>query len=331
MKRILLLAAALMIVVVGGMYLWPQQTVAQSAKERAAALTGLPIEINITSEPLSMRQSPSEPVRFVAGWALTSDHEDFGGFSGLVLEPENGSLVALNDKGDWWKVPFDAMQVVAPAGGTIQAHFMGAKSDKRKLDAESVVAHRDGYLISYEQIHRLSFQPELGGKPSKPEGFAEVNFTGMSKNGGMEAITILPTNDLLAFSERGLDTRGTLKAWLVSANGAQTLRFAPPKSFAPTDAATLPNGDVLVLLRKYSAVEGVAVKIHHVKAGDIRPGAIVSGAPILELTPSDPVDNMEGLDLVALDNSTVRIAMISDDNFNPLQRTLLMIFDYIYQ
>ncbi len=40
---------------------------------------------------------------------------------------------------------------------------------------------------------------------------------------------------------------------------------------------------------------------------------------------------MEGMDLVALDENTVRIAMISDDNFNPLQRTLLMMFDYTYQ
>ena len=39
------------------------------------------------------------------------------------------------------------------------------------------------------------------------------------------------------------------------------------------------------------------------------------------------VDNFEGIALQSLEDETLRIWIISDDNFNPRQRTLLMAFD----
>lgn len=333
MKRTTLIAGLLVFALAGGALLWPEENaIGQMSAEEAARVTGLPIDIDVRAEPLALSLNDhSANMSFVGGWALTSDHEDFGGFSGLVLEPVAGQLLAISDKGDWWQAPFNALSGNAPLGGSMRSYTMGAVADKRALDAESLVKLSGGYLIAFEQKHRLEFQPEVGGKPTTDTGFAPIDFAGVSDNSGMEAIALLPSGELLAFAERGRDTRGKQKAWLVSAVESKPLFFAPPKNFAPTDAATLPNGDVLVLLRKYSAIDGVEVRLHHLVAANIQPGAVLTGEPILKLTPEGPVDNMEGLDLVVLDDNTVRIAMISDDNFNPLQRTLLMLFDYTYQ
>lgn len=333
MKKTNLIAGVLVLAIVGGAVLWPEDNaVGQMTEAEAARATGLPIDIKVSSEPLALSLADQDTnISFVGGWALSSDHEDFGGFSGLVLEGAAGELLAINDKGDWWHAPFNPSTARAPTGGSMRAYTMGAVADKTDLDAESLLQTNGGYLISFEQNHRLEFQPEIGGRPTSKTGFAPIDFAGISKNGGMEAITLLPTGELLAFAERGRDTQGRLKAWLVSEDQVAPVFFAPPKNFAPTDAATLPNGDVLVLLRKYSAIDGVEVRLHHLAAADILSGAVLKGAPILKLTPEGPVDNMEGMDLVALDENTVRIAMISDDNFNPLQRTLLMMFDYTYQ
>lgn len=333
MKQFFILACITFSAVAGVAAFWPQETVsAQMTAEEAARATGLPVEIKVSAEPLALSlPSGSGNMSFVAGWALTSDHEDFGGFSGLVLEEDAGRLLAINDKGDWWQAPFNPLSGRAPLGGTMRGYTMGAVADKIDLDAESLLRMNGGYLISFEQNHRLEFQPEVGGKPTLDTGFATIGFAGVSKNGGMEAIAVLPSGELLAFTERGRDTQGKLKAWLVSNEEAKPLFFAPPKNFAPTDAATLPNGDVLVLLRKYSVIEGVEVRLHHLKADSIIAGAVLSGEQVLRLTPDGPVDNMEGLDVVTLSDDTVRLAMISDDNFNALQRTLLMLFDYKYQ
>lgn len=299
-----------------------------------AESAGLPVEVTIVANPLE-RPILDEPIEqglsFAGGWILASDHEGFGGFSGLVVDGDAGSLVAISDKGDWWQAPFDVVGALPPGTGSMRNYTFGAIADKEDLDAESLIRFQGGYLVAFEQNHRLEFLTEVGGKPSPPSGLANIDFSGVSNNSGMEAIAFLPSGSLLAFTERGLDTSGRLKAWLVSDDSVTDLYFAPPANFAPTDAAVLPNGDVLVLLRKYSAVEGVAVKVMHVEATGISPGAVLAGREILHLTPEGPVDNMEGLDVVTLADDKVRLVMISDDNFNPLQRTLLMMFDYKYQ
>ena len=325
-RQILFVVAgcALLFVAVAGFLSFGKSTV--QAQETA----GRTVDTAVKAEALLLDQMPETPARYAAGWALSSENDDFGGFSGLVVSTDAKTLVAINDKGDWWQAGFDLHAVAAPTQGTMRGFVPGAVADKSDLDAESLIRFREGFLVSFEQNHRLEFVAEPGEKPV-PANMAAIDFGGISSNGGMEAIALLPSGTLLAFAERGLDVGGRLKAWLVNEDATASVYFEPPANFAPTDAATLPNGDILVLLRKYSAIEGVAIKVVHLKAGDVRPGAVMEGAEILHLTPEGPVDNMEGLDIAILDDDTVRLVMISDDNFNPLQRTLLMMFDYDYR
>lgn len=330
MKKNRIVWLAGLIVVAGGI-------VAAGGLSRGSMATsgnddGQPVDIDVTAIELPRSQPPLHPLtRFRGGWVLTSEHPEFGGFSGLLIDAEAGQLLAISDEGNWWRAPFDSRQLQAPGTGTMQGYAPGVAADKTDLDAESLIRFGDGLLVSFEQNHRLEFMPEVGAKPIAPPGLAPIDFAGVSNNSGMEAITLLPSGSLLVFIERGLSSNGLLKARLVSSESVEDLAFRPPVNFAPTDAATLPNGDVLVLLRHYSAIDGVAVKVHHIRANDITAGAVLSGDEILHLTPEFSVDNMEGLDVVPLDGSTVRLVMISDDNFNPLQRTLLMMFDYEYQ
>ena len=302
----------------------------KSLTAQAQEAAGGPVDILVSAEALSLQPLQGENVRFAGGWSLRSANEDFGGFSGLVLDPNANTLIAINDKGDWWQAGFNPLAGTAPTSGTLRGYVPGTVADKIDLDSESLARFRGGFLVSFEQRHRIEFVANPGSKPA-PSGLAPINFAGVSGNSGLEAIAMLPSGALLAFAERGLDLNGRLKAWLVTEGAATNISFKPPANFAPTDAAALPNGDVLLLLRKYSAVEGVAVKVLHIKAEDIQPGTVLGGVEILHLTPEGAVDNMEGLDVIAMDENTVRMVMISDDNFNPLQRTLLMMFDYDYR
>jgi len=302
----------------------------------AAAENGsLPVEIVVVASELPRDQplvaNPGgSKVRFEGGWALSSSHEGFGGFSGLVVDSENNSLVAISDKGDWWQASFDARAYLPPTAGIMQGYSPGAIADKKDLDAESLIRFEGGFLVSFEHNHRLEFVKEAGTAGAAPP-LATIDFGGVSMNSGMEAITRLDSGQVLAFAERGRDGGGRQKAWLVSADKVDNIWFKPPVNFSPTDAATLPNGDVLVLLRHFSAIDGVAIKVHRIKAAQIVSGATLIGEEILHLTPEFSVDNMEGMDVVSLDGNTVRLVIISDDNFNSFQRTLLMMFDYDYR
>lgn len=297
------------------------------------------VDIQVTA--VSIPLDPSQPSRrtvgkteYVGGWALTSPSKSFGGFSGLMVTPENNSLLAINDRGEWWQASFDTRNMQQPPSNNKVLPYEGVANEGAKvdLDAESIIPYNNGVLISFEQRHRLEWVPSPGSVAKAPGFMLSASFAGISDNGGMEAITLTHDGKLLAFAERGLDQAGMLKAWLSTSDGrVETLSFKPPRNFAPTDAATLPNGDVLLLLRQYSAIDGVAIKVHHIRRADIQAGGLLAGDEILHLTPKMSVDNMEGLDVVVLDDNTVRLVMVSDDNFNALQRTLLMMFDYKFQ
>lgn len=301
----------------------------------AAMDADLPVAMTVQASQLPLDQTFKQStgghrVRFEGGWTLSSGHDGFGGFSGLVIDDENKTLLAISDKGDWWQTPFDVQRFSPPTAGIMRGYAKDTAADKKDLDAESLIKFDGGYLVSFEQNHRLELVTEVG-EGGVPAPLAKIDFSGVSMNSGMEAIARLKDGKLLAFSERGRNRKGQLKAWLVSAVSVQDLWYKPPANFAPTDAATLPNGDVLVLLRYFSAIEGVAIKVHRIKAGDIAAGAELTGEEVLHLTPEFSVDNMEGMDAVVLDDNTVRLVMISDDNFNLVQRTLLMMFDYDYR
>jgi hypothetical protein len=272
----------------------------------------------------------ADTVQFRGGWVLSSPTPAFGGFSGLVLEPDAHELLAINDRGGWWRSAFDPTNGEPPSGISMMAYSPDTEFKKEELDSESLIHFDGGYLVSFEQNHRLEWMTAPAEAPVVSPLSSEIDYTGLSNNGGMEAIVELADGRLLAFTERGLAGDGTLKAWLVNKGGAETLSFYPPKNFSPTDAARLPDGSILVLLRRYSVVDGNAIKVLHIQASSIQAGNRLVGTEILSLSPKFTVDNMEGLDVAVLDENTVRLVMISDDNFNPLQRTLLLMFDYQY-
>ena len=49
---------------------------------------------------------------------------------------------------------------------------------------------------------------------------------------------------------------GAVFGWLIADRKAQRLVYRPRNLFKPTDMAVLPNGDVLVLERRYTPISG---------------------------------------------------------------------------
>lgn len=293
------------------------------------------IEVRAVAVPLN-EEDPSQrttgKLSYVAGWALTADNPRFGGFSGLQMDAA-GNLVAINDLGNWLTAKLDLGAIgrgklllsdvaFAPYGNRTEAN----KDDKEAYDAEGLVRFGEQFLVSFEQDHRVRITAP--GQPDAPWPPAEaIDFGALAPNGGLEALTWTKGGNLLAFAERGLDVDGRLKGWLVKGTGASLLYLKPPKNFAPTDAATLPGGDVVLLLRRYSVLDGVAVKLVRIKADDIKPGAVLAGEELAHLQPPLAVDNLEALDVMAMPDGRARLFIMSDDNLRQSQRTLLLIFD----
>lgn len=270
------------------------------------------------------------PLVFAGGLALTSNDPRFGGFSGLVVSEGGRRLTAVSDKGWFWraKLKYLGNELTGVAGGEL-GRLAGAGGEplplgKAAADAEELEQLPGGLLVSFERGRGLWIYPDddlrAGARPLPLPSFMQDS----PANKGVEALARLGDGRILAICEK--HGPGDLSlAGLWDGRRWQRLHFLRSDGFLPTSASVLPDGTVLFLERRYTPIEGVAVRISALPAKAIQPGRVLSPKVWALLEPPYTVDNFEGLSVVQR-NGQSWLYIISDDNYSPLQRTLLLAF-----
>ena len=195
----------------------------------------------------------------------------------------------------------------------------------REHDAEALArAPEGGIFVAFERDHRLWRYDQPGALPVPIEGPAE--FRAQPLRESLEALTTLADNRLLAISE-GLKTENGVAAWVRDAHGRWSrLTWRTDGGFRPTGAATLPDGHVLVLERRFPPV---GARFRRIEPAAIVPGAVLEGQEIACLEGTLTVDNMEGIDALRFPDGKTLVYVISDNNYSPIQTTLLMLFELL--
>lgn len=275
-------------------------------------------------------------IAFRGGLVLRSPYRHFGALSGLEVRAD-GSLVAITDtgfwltgqlteEGDWLRGVTDfRMAPMRDADGDIA-------NTKSSTDAEGLrFDPRNGtYVVSFENNHRVSrFGSDL--EEARPVPVALPSLAGLGGNRGIEAVAVAPEGGplgdaLVLFSESADDGNGGIRGWIVGGPQAGAFSVRRYGTFAITDAAFLPNGDLFILERNFSLSEGIGLRIRRLSVADMRPGAMVDGPVILFDDHLFQIDNMEGLALRERPDGSILITLVSDNNHNLLQRTLLLQF-----
>jgi hypothetical protein len=199
-------------------------------------------------------------------------------------------------------------------------------------DSEALAVDGDSVFVGFERVHRIArfaFGKD-GLKAHAKEVPTPAQMRKLPSNKGIEGLIFVPHSmplggTLIAFSERGLDAEGNLLAFLVGGPAPGIFKLRRHDEYDISDAEVLPPGDVLLLERKFSWTDGIRIRIRRIALAQIRPDALVDGPVIFEADTRDQVDNMEGLAQHRSGADTV-LTMVSDDNFSPLQRTLLLQF-----
>ena len=154
----------------------------------------------------------------------------------------------------------------------------------------------------------------------------------MPTNQGIEALTVLKggpyKGSVVAFAERFTRGSGYHTGWIWIGGGEpQRFQLQDIDGFNITDAAGLADGSLLVLERYFRWTEGVKMRLRHIPAGEIAPGARITGRTLIEADSSFDIDNMEGLAVHRGAGGETILSLISDDNFNHfLQRTVFLQF-----
>lgn len=306
--------------------------------------TSAPVSIEVNARPIpSFDLRDRARVRFGAlqfrgGLLLTSPFRGFGGLSGLRLDANGERFVAISDKATWFtgRLVYSGREIVGLAE-VEAAPMLGPDGQpltaRRWYDTEAIA--RDGALIyaGIERVHQL-LRYDFGRDGVAARGEVMPAPAGLRKlpnNGGIEALVMVPKDQplagtLIAISERGLDAEGNTIGFLIGGRRPGSFAVRRSEGYDISDAALLPQGDLLILERKFSWTTGVGIRIRRIALAPLAPGATIDGRTIFEADLGYEIDNMEALDVhVDAEGETV-LTMLSDDNFSVLQRTLLLQF-----
>jgi hypothetical protein len=307
-----------------------------AAPRHAAGATLALLSQSVPLNPRDPAQAAIGGLEYRGGIALRSTDRRFGGFSALYVSPGGERCLALSDRGTWMRcrLLYDENGRLVGAEGGETGPLVdedGALLDARPGagDAEAMAVLPDGsVVVAFERDHRLLHYPESEPPFAKPpERFASpTGIENAPDNGGIKALAHVGRGFFLAIAERLADGAGALAGWVGRMGGWEPLPYARTGAFRPADAALLPEGDVLVLER-HAVSGGYAVRLARLARNAIAPYRRLEGAEVARWGPPLTTDNFEGL---AVRRGRARgetiLLLISDDNANPLQRTLLLQF-----
>jgi hypothetical protein len=254
------------------------------------------------------------------------------------MQPDGAQFLSLSDKG-WWlkgRIVYDR-SVPAGIADAVMAPMLGPDgqtlASRRWYDTESIAPDGGTLYVSIERVNRI-VRFDYGrdgllarGHPIElPAGMRTLPY-----NKGVEAMAFVPRHlplggTLIAISERGLDREGNIIGFLIGGPRPGTFSVRRTAEFDVSDAAQLPAGDLLILERKFSWTKGLYIRMRRIALADVRPGAVVDGPSLLDADLGFAIDNMEGLSVHRSPAGETVLTLVSDDNFSPIQRTLLLQF-----
>lgn len=276
---------------------------------------------------------------FLGGIELSSPEPLFGAFSSIRFR-DNQHFLGVFDTGYFveGRITRDAAGRLSGMADIRLAPLLNANgqvsSSKYMVDAESLALDGDRAYVGFEQRHRVvAYEPlsDLGHAQASAALPLSFDINQLSSNGGIEALLLSPpasplAGALMALSEKSIDENGNNYAGILSGPLQGEFRVKPHDGFEITDGAFLPNGDLLLLERRFSIATGVGMRLRRIEGATIRPGAVVDGPIIFEADNRSQIDNMEGMDAIVAEDGSIHLIVVSDDNHSILQRTLMLEF-----
>jgi hypothetical protein len=278
-------------------------------------------------------------LEFRGGLELTSNEPAFGGISALSMEPDGAHFLAVTDQGSWLRGRI-VYRDGRPAGiaDAEMAPILGADGHplaaRRWHDSESLTRGADGMVyVGIERVEKIvRFDLRRDGLAARGQPIAVPDdFKTFTHNKSLECLAAPPkgaplAGSLIAVTEHSLDADGNHRSFVL--RGKQVTRFSVKRSegFDVSDCAILAGSDLLLLERRVGPLISAAIRIRKIPLAAITDGALVDGQPLFEADLGYQIDNMEGLGVHRNAQGETILTLVSDDNFSPIQRNLLLQF-----
>jgi hypothetical protein len=302
-----------------------------------------PVRIEVRARPIAAFE-PRDPSRhrfgqleFRGGLELTSTYKEFGGISAIRVRPDGGRFLSVTDQGRWLRgrIVYDGTRpkgIVEAEMAPILGLDGKPLAARHWYDTESLAEDGGTAYVGIERVHQIvRFDFARGGLMARGAPLAlPPAAKQLPSNGSFEALEFVPkglplAGTLIAISERGYDENGDIQGFLIGGPSPGMFGVKRTDDFNISDCA-LVGSELFILERRYSIMRGVAMRIRRVPLAAIRPGAVLDGPAAIFADLGYEIDNMEGLSVHRGAKGDIVLTLISDDNFSPIQRTVLLQF-----
>jgi hypothetical protein len=269
-------------------------------------------------------RSPLGALVFRGGIVLESADARFGGLSDLRLSPDGTRMVAVSDCGYGFvtRLVYDRDDVLVDVAEPRIVELTGPGGGALRVgenDAESLVADGPHLDVGFEgraRVWRYAAEPPFG-PPVVPQG-APPGLAACGPNSGLETMAPVDATRRLLVCEGGARPSLTVPAWIGSGDvwveRPYPLHFEggwAGEPFRPTSGARLPDGDLLVVERRFPPVGIRLVRLSRASldaTGNLAPSEVAS------LGASSLADNYEGIDARRDTRGRTLVYLLSDDN-----------------
>jgi hypothetical protein len=309
---------------------------------------GAVVALDVTAVPLDA-SAPSRSavgqLLYLGGLSLRSSDPRFGGLSDLRVSPDGARLFAVSDCGQGFtaSLSYDAGGRLAGVADPRLVALAGLDGRRRVLgeaDAESLVAGDGELEVGFEgrgKVLAYGADPPFAGPARRSPIPAGVAACG--RNTGLETMTDTGDGRRLLVCEGRKGASTTVPAWIgrgeTWTEREYPLRFDggwAGEPFRPTGAALLPDGDVLVVERRFPPIGARLVRLSRASLDGT---GTLSPREIARLEAPLTLDNFEGVEARRDASGRTLVYLLSDDNGcakargskgPALQRTLLLMF-----
>ncbi|MBN2630280.1 MAG: esterase-like activity of phytase family protein [Rhodobacteraceae bacterium] len=280
--------------------------------------------------------NPTRPPGFFGAFSWSMADNRFGGFSAIEVAPDGLWFTAVSDKGAFVRGRFrrgadDRISGISAGPITLLKDPVPVQLVDARNDSEGMAIAPDGSVyVSFEGPARVLRYPGLEGMPKDlpiPRAFLAY-----PRNAGFEALALDSNGVLYAIPEQ---LRGFLRPRLLTGrasnsggddfpvwrfvDGKWSQAFTLPRQggFLPVAADFGPDGRLYVLERTFHGIAGFGSRVRSFQVGRT---ALDQPRTHLQ-SPVGMHDNLEGLSVWRDADGVIRLTMISDSNFLPVQRT----------
>lgn len=273
----------------------------------------------------------AEDARYLGTFVWTSEDPKFGGWSGFDLMPDGVTFRAVSDTG-----LTVAGRLERDVNGRVTGVAPGATEPLRGDEAEELaipVRDAEGLALGSDGSFDVSF--EGSGRTARVADYPTTtsaaviltdgfDLSALGENRGIEALARADDGTLVAISE---SAPGPFRGHRVyvghGTDWSQPFDLAADATWSVTGADFGPDAYLYVLERDFWPLLGFRSRVLRMR---MTPEGMTDSAVVFE-TAVGVHDNLEGIAVWTAADGSLRLTMISDDNFRRSQQTEIV--DYL--